>query len=119
MDGQYTDQTPQSVAVQPDEQCDTMSHSERVILARTFLADELPATDSLVPRTVLHLSALAQADCNIPVAPQPGFPFSEAMINHFQKFSRNYKPFPGANHTSLQRDHVLSLELSSTGFLFS
>ena len=52
VDGQYTVQSPQSVAVQPEEQCDTMSYSERVILTRTFLSDELPATDSLVPRTV-------------------------------------------------------------------
>ena len=54
----YTDQTPQLVTVQPDEQCDTMSHSERVILARTFLCDKLPATDSLDPRTMPRLLAL-------------------------------------------------------------
>ena len=75
VDGQYTDQTPHSVTVQPDEQCDTISHSERVILARTFLSDELPAMDSLDPRTVPRLSALAQADYTVPVAPQSGFPF--------------------------------------------
>ena len=85
VDGQYTDQTPESVIVQQDEQCDSVSHSERVILARTFLCDELPATDNLDPRTVPRLSALAQADYTVPVAPQPGFPFSQAMINHFQK----------------------------------
>ena len=49
VEGQYTDQSPQSVTVQPDEQCDMMSHSERVILARTFLCDELP-TDKPLPR---------------------------------------------------------------------
>ena len=54
VNGQYTDPTPQSVSVQLDEQCDTMSHSEQIILARTFVCDELPATDSLVPHTVLH-----------------------------------------------------------------
>jgi len=57
VDGQYTDETPQSVTVQPDEQCETMSHSERVILAHTFLCDELP-TDNLDRRTVPRLSAL-------------------------------------------------------------
>ena len=48
-----------------------MLHSERVSLARAFLSDELPATDSLVPRTVPRLSALAQADYAIPVTPPP------------------------------------------------
>jgi len=62
-----------------------MSHSERVIRGRMFLSDVLPATDSLVPRTVPRLSALAQADYTIPVAPQPGCSFSEAKINRFQK----------------------------------
>ena len=28
VDGHYIDETPQSVTVKPDEQCDTMSHSE-------------------------------------------------------------------------------------------
>ena len=83
VDGQYTDQSPQSVAVQPDEQCDTMSHSERVVLARTFLYDELPVTDILVPRTVPRLSTLTQ------VAPPAWFSISEALISHFRKFSRN------------------------------
>ena len=48
VDKQYTDSVPQSVAVQPDEQCDKISHSERVILAHTYLSEVLPATDSLV-----------------------------------------------------------------------
>ena len=87
VDEQYTDPAPQS-AVQLDEQCDMVSHSERVILVRTFLSDELPATDSLVPHTVPRLSALTQADYTIPVTPQPGFPFSEAMMNHFQKIQQ-------------------------------
>ena len=52
------DQTPQSVTVRPVEQCDTMSHSEQVILAPTFPCDKLPATDSLDPRIVSRLSAL-------------------------------------------------------------
>ena len=75
VDKQYTDPAPQSVAVQPYEQCAKISHSERVILAHTFLYDELPATDSLVPRTVPRLSALAQADYTIPVAPPAWFSF--------------------------------------------
>ena len=57
---QHTDTAPQSVTVQPNEQCDKISHSEQVILAHTFLCDELPATDSLVPRTVPRLSTLTQ-----------------------------------------------------------
>ena len=56
VDEQYTDPAPQSIAVQPDKQCDTMYHSERVIQAIALLSDELLATDSLVPRTVPHLS---------------------------------------------------------------
>ncbi|KAK2138491.1 hypothetical protein NP493_7646g00001 [Ridgeia piscesae] len=125
VDGQYTDQTPQPVAVQPEEQCNTMSHSERVILARTFLCDELPATDSLVPRTVPCLSALAQADYNIPVVLQPGFPFSEAMINHFQKIQQELQTTPGGKShrfVSVPRSREATyspLESSSTGFLFS
>ena len=75
VDEQYTDPAPQSVAIQPDEQCDMMSHSERVILVHTYLSDELPATDSLVLHTVPHLSALAQADYTIPVAPPAWFSF--------------------------------------------
>ena len=125
VDGQYTDQTPQSVVVQPDEQCDTMSHSERVILARTFLGDELPVTDSLVPRTMPCLSALAQADYTVPVTTQHGFPFSESMINHFQKIQQELQTTPGGKShrfTSVpsSREAMYSpLELSSTGFLFS
>ena len=88
VDEQYIDPAPQLVAVQPGEQSDTMSHSERVILALTFLSYELPATDSLVLRTVPRLSTLAQADYTVSVALQPGFPFSEAMINHFQKIQQ-------------------------------
>ena len=125
MDGQYTDQSPQSVAVQPEEQCDMMSHSERVTLARTFLGDELPATDSLVPRTVPRLSALAQADYNVPVAPQPGFPFSEAMINRFQKIQQELQTTPGVKShrfASVPRSRVAMyspLELPATGFRLS
>ena len=66
---QYTDPAPQSDAVQPEEQCDKISHSERVILTHTLHSDELPATDSLVPRTVPRLSTLTQ------VAPPAGFSF--------------------------------------------
>ena len=123
VDKQYIDPAPQSVAVQSDEQCDTMSHSERVILARTFLSDKLPATDSLILRTVPRLSALAQVDYTVLVSPQPGFQFSEAMINHFQKIQLEFKNLRWANHTNLLRYfapealHPL-LELSSTGFLF-
>ena len=121
VDGQYTVQSPQSVAVQPEEQCDMMSHSERVILARTFLGDELPVTDSLVPRTVPFLSALAQADYNVPVAPQPGFPFSEAMINHFQKIQQELQTTPGGKSHRIasvprSREAMYSpLEIPSTG----
>ena len=123
VDGQYTDQTPQSVAIQPDEQCDTMSHSERIILAHTFLCDELPATESLVPRTVPRLSALA--DNTVPVAPQPGFPFSEETINHFQKIQQELLTTTGGKSHRFAsvprfREAMYSpLELSSTGFLFS
>ncbi|KAK2192719.1 hypothetical protein NP493_24g03024 [Ridgeia piscesae] len=74
---QYFDPAPQSVAVQPDGQCDTMSHSERVILARMFLSDELPATDSLVLCTVSRLSALAQADYTVPDSPVVDKGFTE------------------------------------------
>ena len=66
---QHTDTAPQSVTVQPDEQCDKISHSEQVILAHMFLSDELLATDSLVPRTVPRLSTLTQ------VAPPARFSF--------------------------------------------
>ena len=53
---EYTDIAPQSVTVQPDK----LSHSEQIIQAHMFLSDELPATDSLVPRTVPRLSTLTQ-----------------------------------------------------------
>ena len=35
-DGQFADIAPRSVTVQPDEQCHTMLHAERVSLARVF-----------------------------------------------------------------------------------
>ena len=101
-----------------------MSHSERVILARTFLCDELPATDSLDPRTVPRLSALAQADYTVPIAPQPGFPFSEAMIDHFQKIQQELQTTPKCKSHRFasvprSRETMYSpLELPSTGFLF-
>ena len=69
-----------------------ISHSEQVILAHTFLSDELPANDSLVPRTALRLSTLTQ------VAPPAWFSFFKALINHFRKFSRNKKPQVGNSH---------------------
>ena len=125
VDGQYTDPTPQSDAVQPDKQCDTMSHSERVILASTFLCDELLATDSLDPHTVPRLSALAQADYTVPVTPQLEFPFSEAMISHFQKIQQELQTsLGGKSHRFASvpgsREAMYSaLELSTTGFLFS
>ena len=57
---QHTDTAPQSVIVQLDVHCDKISHSEQVILAHTYLSDELLATDSLVLRTVPRLSTLTQ-----------------------------------------------------------
>jgi len=101
-----------------------MSHSERVILARTFLCDELP-TDNLDPHTVPRLSALAHADYTDPVAPQPGFPFSEAMINHFQKIQQELQTSPkGKSHrfasVARSKENMYSpLELPSTNFQFS
>ena len=124
VDGQYTNQSPQSVAVQPEEQYDMMSHSERVFLARTF-DGELPATDSLVPPIVPRLSALAQAEYNVPVAPSLDFVFSEAMINHFQKIQQELKTTPrGQSHrfASIPRSREAMyspLELPSTGFRLS
>ena len=99
--------------LQPDEQCDTMSHSERVILAARF-SGELPATDSLVYRTVPRISVLAQADYTIPVAAQPSLPFSEALIYHFQKMQQELKPscgqiIPICFGTLLQRVPALSV----------
>ena len=102
-----------------------MSHSERVILACTFLCDELPIMDSLDPRTVPRLSALAQANYTVPVVPQPGFPFSEAMINHFQNIQQELQTTPrGKSHrfASVPRSREVMfspLEIPSTGFLFS
>ena len=112
---QYTDPATQSVAIQPDEQCDTMSHSERVILlVHMCLSDELPATDSLVLHTVSRLSALAQADYTVPVAPQPGFPFSEARKSLSENSTGIKKPSGGqitpiCFGTSLQRGTALSI----------
>ena len=70
----------------------TMSHSEWVILACTFLSGELPATNSLTPRTVPRLSALAQAHYTIPIVPPSlDFLFLRQWSVTFIKFSRNYK----------------------------
>ena len=85
-----TDPAPQSVTVQPDEQCDNISHSEQVILAHTFLSDELLATDSLVPRTVPRLSITSENSAGI-IKPSGG------------QFTPIYFG------TSLQRDPVLSV----------
>ena len=84
-----------------------------------------PRLTSLVPRTVPRLSALAQADYNVPLAPQPPFPFSEAMINHFQKIQQELQNTPGGiSHrfatVPRSREPMYSpLELPSTGFRLS
>ena len=72
-----------------------------------------------------HLSALVIADYTVPVSPQPGFPFSEAMINHFQKFQQELQTTPkGKSHRFASVPHSREtmyspLELPFTGFLFS
>ena len=87
-----------------------------------FLSDELPATDSLVPRTLPRLSPLTQADYTIPVTPRP---FSEAMVNPFQKIQQELQiPPVGKSHrfasVPRSREALYSpLELYSTGFLIS
>ena len=84
----------------------------------------MPAMDSLDPRTVSRLSALAQADYAVPVAPQPGFPFSEAMINHFKKIQQELQTTTKVKSLRFasvrrSRETIYSpLELPSTGFLF-
>ena len=109
----------QSVAVQPEEQCDTMSHSERVNLASTFLSDELPATDSLVPRTVPRLSTLTQ------VGPAAWFSFFWGIDQSLQKIQQELEnPQVGISHqfTSVLRSSEAlhsPLELSSTCCMFS
>ena len=118
VDKRYTDPAPQSVAVQPDEQCDKISRSASICLVNCW-----------------RLTVLSLAQCHVcqhwhkPIIPsrslpQPCFPFSEEMINHFQKIQQELKPLRWAIHlfTSVLRSREAlhsPLELSSTGFLFS
>ena len=88
-DDQMSSNATPCVAVQPFEQ--TMSHSDRVNLARAFLANDIPATDN-ISKDKPHLSSLAQTDYVVPEAPMPRFPFSAAMTNNFRKIHRDLQP---------------------------
>ena len=76
-----------------------------------YLSDELPATDSLVLAQCHVCQHWHKSIIPSQSLPQPGFPFSEALIN--QKIQQ----FTLVLHS---REALHSpLELSSTGFLFS
>ena len=107
-----------------DDPTETWSHAERITLARSFLTDELPITDSaaaIVPR----LSALAQADYVVPVTTQPGFPLSSAMVNHFHQIHCDLQPPPVGKSQRFatvprSRDTLYAPEVLSSGhFPFS
>ena len=57
-------------------------------------ANELQVTENITPDTEPRLSALAQADYIVYVTPQPGFPISLAMVNHFHQIHRHLQPPP-------------------------
>ena len=101
-----------------------MSHSDRVNLARAFLADDIPATNN-ISNDEPCVSSLAQSDYVVPVAPMPRFPFSAAMTNHFHKIHQDLQPTTVGRSqrfatVSLTKEAIYNpFELPSRDFSFS